>query len=81
MTTPRTAPDVVGVTEFAAMAGVARNTVATWVARGTHPELPPSTALASGRIWRRRDVQAWVASRAPIAGCSKCARLGRNCAL
>ena len=79
MATPLRAPDVVGVTEFARLAGVAKQTVSSWVDRGTTPPLPPSTHLNSGRVWSRRQVVAWIASRAPIEGCSDCANLGRNC--
>lgn len=53
-------PDVVGVAEFARMAGVAKQTVSSWVDRGTTPPLPPSTLLASGRVWRRSHVVAWI---------------------
>lgn len=70
------APNVVGVAEFAGMARVAKQTVSSWVSRGTAPPLPPSTVLASGRVWNRSDVAAWLT---PVEGCSDCSELGRNC--
>lgn len=78
MATPLRAPDVVGVTEFAALAGVSRKTVSSWLARGAD-DLPPATRLAGGAVWNRRQVLAWIASRAPVDGCSDCRDLGRNC--
>jgi predicted DNA-binding transcriptional regulator AlpA len=57
-----TAPDVVGVTEVASIAGVSRKTVASWVRRGSG-ELPPHTSLAAGPVWSRRQILAWSEAR------------------
>ena len=59
-------PDVVGVAEAAEIMGWDKRRVVTYIDRGSFPE--PITALASGRIWLREDVQsyadAWRARRA-----------------
>jgi hypothetical protein len=63
-------PDVVGVAEAAEIMGWDKRRVITYIDRGSFPE--PITALASGRIWLREDVQeyadAWRARRRPRAG-------------
>ena len=56
-------PDLVGVTEAAHLLGWDRRRVATYVERGTFPE--PVAELASGRVWRARDVAAFGATRRP----------------
>ncbi len=62
-------PDVVGVAEAAEIMGWDKRRVVTYIDRGSFPE--PITALASGRIWLREDVQAyadeWRARRAAKA--------------
>lgn len=62
-------PDVVGVAEAAEIMGWDKRRVVTYIDRGSFPE--PITALASGRIWLREDVQAyadeWRARRAANA--------------
>lgn len=69
-------PDVVGVAEAAEIMGWDKRRVVTYIDRGSFPE--PITALASGRIWLREDVQAyadeWRARRASRAGRSEAAR-------
>lgn len=55
-------PELVGVTEAAAILGWDRRRVATYVRRGAFPE--PVAALASGRVWRRDDVEAFGRDRA-----------------
>lgn len=55
-------PRLVGVTEAARLLGWDRRRVATYVERGSFPE--PVAHLASGRIWRREDVEAFAAARA-----------------
>lgn len=54
-------PDLVGVTEAAAILGWDRRRVMTYVARGSFPT--PLAALASGRVWRRDDVEAFGRDR------------------
>lgn len=54
-------PQLVGVTEAAEILGWDRRRVATYVSRGAFPE--PVAALASGRVWRRDDVEAFGRDR------------------
>ncbi len=54
-------PDVVGVSEAATILGWDRRRVATYVRRGAFPQ--PIAALASGRVWRREDVEAFGRDR------------------
>lgn len=49
---------LVGVSEAAAILGWDRRRVATYVSRGSFP--PPVAALASGRVWRRDDVETFA---------------------
>lgn len=51
-------PALVGVSEAAAILGWDRRRVVTYVDRGSFPE--PVAALASGRVWRRDDVEAFA---------------------
>jgi hypothetical protein len=51
-------PDGVGVAEAAEIMGWDKRRVVTYIDRGSFPE--PITALASGRIWLREDVQAYA---------------------
>lgn len=55
-------PDLVGVSEAATILGWDRRRVSTYVSRGAFPE--PVAALASGRVWRREDVEAFGRDRA-----------------
>ncbi len=54
-------PELVGVSEAAAILGWDRRRVATYVSRGAFPA--EVAALASGRIWRRADVEAFARDR------------------
>jgi hypothetical protein len=54
-------PDLVGVSEAASLLGWDRRRVATYVERGAFPE--PVASLASGRVWRREDVEAFGRDR------------------
>jgi hypothetical protein len=54
-------PDLVGVSEAAAILGWDRRRVATYVERGAFPR--PLATLASGRVWRRDDVEAFARDR------------------
>lgn len=58
MLTVEVVPDVVGVAEAAEIMGWDKRRVVTYIDRGSFPE--PITALASGRIWLREDVQAYA---------------------
>ena len=51
-------PQVVGVAEAAEIMGWDKRRVVTYLDRGSFPE--PLTALASGRIWLREDVEAYA---------------------
>jgi hypothetical protein len=55
-------PELVGVSEAARILGWDRRRVSTYVARGAFPE--PVAELASGRVWRREDVEAFGRDRA-----------------
>lgn len=48
-------PQVVGVAEAAEIMGWDKRRVITYIDRGSFPE--PLTALASGRIWLREDIE------------------------
>jgi len=54
-------PELVGVSEAAALLGWDRRRVATYVRRGAFPM--PVATLASGRVWRREDVEAFGRDR------------------
>lgn len=54
-------PELVGVSEAAAILGWDRRRVATYVARGAFPA--PIASLVSGRVWRREDVEAFARDR------------------
>ena len=51
-------PAVAGVAEAAAILGWDKRRVITYVDRGSFPE--PLARLASGRVWRRDDVEAFA---------------------
>jgi hypothetical protein len=51
-------PALVGVAEAAALLGWDKRRVATYVERGSFPA--PVALLASGRVWRREDVEAFA---------------------
>jgi len=59
-------PALAGVAEAAAIMGWDKRRVITYVDRGSFPE--PVARLASGRVWRRDDVEAfaraWARKRA-----------------
>ena len=59
--TAEVSSNVVGVTEAARLLGWDRRRVATYVERGAFPD--PIAHLASGRVWRRADVEAFATSR------------------
>jgi hypothetical protein len=59
-------PELAGVAEAAAILGWDRRRVITYVDRGSFPE--PVTRLASGRVWRREDVEAFARARNPKRG-------------
>jgi predicted DNA-binding transcriptional regulator AlpA len=54
-------PPLAGVAEAAAILGWDKRRVFTYLSRGSFPE--PVAALASGRVWRRSDIEAFAAAR------------------
>ena len=54
-------PRIAGVSEAAAILGWDKRRVMTYVRRGSFPE--PFAHLASGRIWRREDVEAFAVGK------------------
>ena len=54
-------PDLVGVSEAAAVLGWDKRRVFTYIARGSFPE--PVAFLASGRVWRREDIERYARER------------------
>ncbi len=54
-------PEVVGVAEAAAIMGWDKRRVITYLRRGVFPA--PFAALASGRVWRRDDIERFAADR------------------
>jgi predicted DNA-binding transcriptional regulator AlpA len=63
--TVETIPELVGVAEAAALLGWDKRRVFTYISRGSFPE--PVALLASGRVWRKRDIEeyrkSWRRSR------------------
>ena len=59
-------PELVGVSEAAALLGWDRRRVATYIARGAFPQ--PVASLRSGRVWRRDDVEVFARDRARRRG-------------
>ena len=54
-----TLPALAGVAEAAVVLGWDKRRVVTYIDRGSFPE--PVQSLASGRVWRRADVEAYAA--------------------
>jgi len=54
-------PRLVGVAEAAALLGWDKRRIFTYLGRGSFPE--PVARLASGRVWRRADVEAFARTR------------------
>jgi predicted DNA-binding transcriptional regulator AlpA len=54
-------PPLAGVAEAAALLGWDKRRIFTYLSRGSFPE--PIAALASGRVWRRSDIEAYAAAR------------------
>ena len=59
-------PELVGVSEAAAILGWDRRRLVTYVDRGAFPA--PLASLASGRVWRRDDVESFARDRARRKG-------------
>lgn len=57
-------PELLGVAEAAKLLGWDRRRVITYVDRGAFPD--PVAHLASGRVWRRSDVEAFGATRRTV---------------
>jgi predicted DNA-binding transcriptional regulator AlpA len=54
-------PALVGVAEAAALLGWDKRRIFTYLGRGSFPA--PVAALASGRVWRRSDIEAFGRTR------------------
>jgi predicted DNA-binding transcriptional regulator AlpA len=54
-------PHLVGVAEAAAILGWDKRRIFTYLSRGSFPE--PLAALASGRVWRLSDIEAYARAR------------------
>lgn len=54
-------PELLGVAEAARLLGWDRRRIVTYVDRGAFPE--PVAHLASGRVWRRSDIETFGATR------------------
>lgn len=54
-------PALLGLSELAALAGWNRHQAAVYRSRGLLPE--PHVVLKCGPVWRREDVQKWLAAR------------------
>ena len=58
--------ELAGITEIAEMLGASPRTVRNWVQRPDFPK--PIETLATGRIWRRREVESWAKKKRPKPG-------------
>jgi hypothetical protein len=56
-------PGIVGVAEAAGILGWDKRRIFTYLSRGSFPE--PLVALASGRVWRRSDIEDFAQGRRP----------------
>ena len=57
------AEDLVGFGELPDLLGVSRATAARYAARDDFPA--PVGELASGRVWRKRDIERWAKKNPP----------------
>jgi prophage regulatory protein len=56
--------ELVGFRELPALLGVGRTTAARYARRPDFPQ--PVDELASGRVWRRADVEKWKRKTLPL---------------
>ncbi|MEP6909524.1 MAG: DNA-binding protein [Actinomycetota bacterium] len=56
--------EFVGLSEIAASTSVTKRTALRWVERDDFP--PPLGRLATGRIWRGTEVEAWAQENLPL---------------
>jgi prophage regulatory protein len=61
---PVVADELVGFRELPELLGVAPATAARYANRKDFPR--PFARLASGRVWRRKDVKAWARRTLPL---------------
>ena len=57
-------PDLLGRLEVAQMLGVTTRTVQRYTERNDFPE--PVETLATGRVWRQRDIEKWAKRYLPL---------------
>jgi predicted DNA-binding transcriptional regulator AlpA len=58
-------PALVGVAEAAAILGWDKRRIFTYISRRSFPE--PVALLASGRVWRREDIESYASGRTKAA--------------
>jgi len=56
--------ELASISEIAGLLRVSRRTAANYVERGDFPA--PVERLATGRVWLRRDVEAWAKRTLPL---------------
>jgi predicted DNA-binding transcriptional regulator AlpA len=59
-----TSDERIGLAEAARLLGVAKNTVLRYARRADFPA--PAETLASGRLWRRSEIEAWARAHLPL---------------
>jgi prophage regulatory protein len=59
-----TSEELVSRSEIAALLNVTSRTVQRYTSRPDFPE--PVGRLKAGRVWRRRDVEAWARTNLPL---------------
>lgn len=57
-------PELASLSEIAALLSVTKRTAQRYAERGDFPH--PVDTLATGRIWRRADVEAWGKASLPL---------------
>jgi predicted DNA-binding transcriptional regulator AlpA len=57
-------PDLIGRQEVAQLLEVTTRTVQRYTERDDFPE--PVERLATGRVWRRRDIERWAKKTLPL---------------
>ena len=62
MSTPRRAPELMGIAEVVEASGLAKSTVSMWASTKPPAGIPPHADLACGPVWRASDMLAWLRS-------------------
>jgi predicted DNA-binding transcriptional regulator AlpA len=61
------------IDDVAQAAGVRPSTITSYAARGQMPAAVRCPCCGSGSVWRRTDIDAWIARRRPRAQIAKAA--------